>query len=353
MLAGDHATSSNWSYLPLKEIAHLETRFLWNDLVTVTTGSVRRIVIAPVIEAHAMRVRPDASMKTELIGTRIEAIHGVTTAGMRRTPGLLDAVIVVNATHIEQTAIRANHQTICCMVRICTVQPLQNNLPYICLVVTVRVLQKENIRLRNNDHTAIPECKTSRIVNFGKLNNSVSDAVSIVVRQDQQRIIHFFKWFPLRVGLPSGSPQTTLRANTKLHWIDKLWKTCFISKKVGCKTFTRFKLFQGISRLVIADATFLFGTTTLGLTTNVRLHRYRCRHIAVVYLYITAIGDCPNALVAISRHHIEHDKLVLQHLGIRLTIDERKHGTATPNVITIGSAITVVPMPVLIKYSLT
>ena len=251
-----------------------------------------------------MRVRPDASMKTELIVTRIEAIHAISTADIRRTPGLLDAVVVVNATHIEQTAIRANYQTICCMVRICTVQTLHDDLPYVRLVVTVRVLQKENVRLRNNDHPAIPECKTSRIVNFGKFNDSVSDTVTVVVWQNQQCIVHLLERLPLRVGGPSGSPQTTLRANAKLHWIDKLWETCFISKKVGCESFARFKLFQGISRGVIADGSFLFGTTTLREPTDIGLYRYRWWDIAVIYLQVTAIGDCPDALVAIGCHHV-------------------------------------------------
>ena len=273
MLAGNNPAGSNWSHLPPKETARGEPRLLRHDLEAVTTSTVRRIVVAPVIEGHAMRVRLVASMETELIGTRIEAIHSGTAVGIRRSPGLLDAVPVVNATLIEQTAVWSHHYIIGRMVRICTVQPLHDDLPNVRLVVTVRVLQKENVRLRNNDHTTIPEGETSRIVNFGEFNDSVSDTVSIVVWQDQQRIVHFLEWLPLRVGRPDSRPQTSLRADAELHRVDDLRKAFFVSKKIGSKTIARFQHAQCFRRLVVAEGSFLVGTAALGVASDIRLHR--------------------------------------------------------------------------------
>ena len=84
---------------------------------------------------------------------------------------------------------------------------------------------------------------------------------------------------------------------------------------------------------------------------RIRDNGYGVRHIAVVHYRLLDVpfSHCPNMLVAIGRHYVQHFQLMLQYDGIGLIINEFQRRTAAPNIVPVRCPVAIEPMPVLIE----
>ena len=84
----------------------------------------------------------------------------------------------------------------------------------------------------------------------------------------------------------------------------------------------------------------------------VGLDRDERRRVAVVDLQVAALGDGPDALVAVGGHHVEHFHLALRDLAVGLAVDELEVGPAAEDRVAVDRAIAVEPVEVLVEDGL-
>ena len=73
------------------------------------------------------------------------------------------------------------------------------------------------------------------------------------------------------------------------------------------------------------------------------------RRVAVVDLEVLALGDGPDALVAVGGHHVEDFHLALGDFAVGLAVDELQIGPAAVDRVAVGGAVAVEPVEVLVE----
>ena len=221
---------------------------------------------------------------------------------------------------------------------------MENTFANVRPIIPVCVLQEENVRCHRYEDTAIPELKPRGIVqSISKGNAAICDAVLVVVRQDQQFVIHRFQRVPVRISWPCCHPETTIRIHRTLHRIDQIRKHLFRRKKVdshaGMHGHPVNRFFTSQKSM---HATFQF-------TRLVRLHHQRFRQVGIVRLRLLSLSRCPDHGVAVCCHHLQNLKFALHHREVGLPTDKLQARSAAKYAVPIGCSIDVVPDQILLQ----
>ena len=81
-------------------------------------------------------------------------------------------------------------------------------------------------------------------MHLGKLNDTVCLSVSIIIRQNNQGIIHFLHRFPHWISWPDCGPQPSFCIHLHLHWVDQLREFFLVGKKIHFKAIPNSKALQ-------------------------------------------------------------------------------------------------------------
>ena len=189
-------------------------------------------------------------------------------------------------------------------------------------------------------------------MNLRKNRTAIGDPVVVFVVEDHERVVHRLERLPFRIGLPRGNPESTLAVDLHLHRIADLGELRFIGKDIHLETVRHGHLRDAFLGGEVSEGALLLRARTLAATTDIRDHRHRGRHIAVVDLRIAALGSRPDLRVAIGGHDVEHGELVLKDLGVALVVDECEGRASTPDIIAVRGAVAVVPVPILVEDGL-
>ena len=195
------------------------------DVIASSTRPVRRKLIAPLIKHVAMRVRANREMKIDVKGRRIPLVHSRTTRAkpLRRPPRRFKVLGVKNSPRKIKSPPRTHHKRIGRVMGICRVQTMKNSLTHISTIVPVRVLQEPDVRCHRHQHTTVPKFKTRRIMQpVGKRHTTIRNAIRILVRKNQQLVIHRLQRIPVRIRRPCRHPQSSIRIHCTLHRIHQI-----------------------------------------------------------------------------------------------------------------------------------
>ena len=120
--------------------------------------------------------------------------------------------------------IRPHREGIGRMVGISGADPLEKANPHVCDVISVGVLEEQDIRLGGHQDATIPEFKARRVVHPGKGNALVGHPVPVLIGQDEESVVHLLQGFPLGIGRPCGRPEPAPGVHRHLHRVDQLGK---------------------------------------------------------------------------------------------------------------------------------
>ena len=124
--------------------------------------------------------------------------------------------------------------------------------------------------------------------------------------QNDECIVHFLKWFPLRVGRPNRGPKPPLGIELNLNRICKLRKFGFIRKQAYTKPFCDCHVLYSFFAANVFEASFFHCAGAFTSTTYIRYDFNRLGYIGVVRQRCLAASGSPHAHIAIHRHDIEH-----------------------------------------------
>ena len=237
--AGNHAVGGHGAHRLAQQLLHAETAAaVWAHLISAAAGAIGSEVVAPVVEADAMRVGAVVGMEGVLEGARVEPVHGAVAVLLILLPGRLHVAHVEHAALIVKVTAGAVHKGVCTVVGVGTVQAVEEALAHVGHVIAVSVLEKQDIRYAGHDHAAVPELKPGRVVHLGKSDGLVGFAVAVFVREDEQTIIHLLERLPLRVGGPNSSPEASLGVHRHLHGVCHFRKHLLTGKYVYLQAFS-------------------------------------------------------------------------------------------------------------------
>ncbi len=100
-------------------------------------------------------------------------------------------------------------------------------------VITVGVFEKQQVRDGGHEHASVPELEAGGVLDVCKGDGAVGDAVAVVVRQNEESVVHLTGRLPLRVGAPRRGPQTASGVDAELHGIHELRKHLLGGEDVG------------------------------------------------------------------------------------------------------------------------
>ena len=181
-----------------------------------------------------------------------------------------------------------------------------------------------------------PSAKTVHLVGL---------AGALGVFEDEELVVHRLLGLPVRIGRPDGHPQPALGVQGHLHRVDQFGEVLLRGEQIDLHPLADRHLVDG---LLAVEEDVLAAGAVAGL---VGLDGDERRRVAVVDLEIAALGDGPDALVAVGGHHIEDLHLALgDHYAIGLAIPtEAQVGPAAVDRVAIDSAVAVEPVEVLVR----
>ena len=115
-------------------------------------------------------------------------------------------------------------------------------------VVTVGVLEENDVGLAGDQDSAVPEFEGERTVDFCELGDAVGVAILVVVVQDEQGVVHFLNRIPFRIGRPGGDPEAALGIDVHLNGIDQVGEFALVGEQVGFKALGDGKMLRGLLR---------------------------------------------------------------------------------------------------------
>ena len=334
--------------LLLEELEHLEALPLGPHLERVAPGAVVGVAVAPAVERGAVRVGRVAGVRRDREPPRVEAIHAGRADREVLGPRRLVVVDEEDAALPVDAAVRAVDQVVGRMVRVGGVEPLEQDRAHVGPVVAVGVLEVEQVGPGGDDHAAAPELEAERVVHVREDDPFVGPAVAVGVLEDHQAVVHRLERLPLGIRVPARRPEPPLRVHLELHGVGKVGKLHLRREHVEREALRHLDLREALLGREVLDASLLLLARALAAATHVRLHRHRRRHVGVVDRERPAGGGRPDRRVAIRRHHVEHHEFVPKHVGVALAIHEREPRAVAPDVVAVGRAKPVVPVPVLV-----
>ena len=350
MITGENPARGYRPHGLLEQLAHREvTIFGGLYLEGPTAGPIRGVVVTPVVEVDAMGVGTVGRMKAERPGARVEPVHARCRRLLIGAPRRLDVRDVEHATLVVEEAIRAVDEVVRRVMRISRPERAHDADADIRHIIAVGVLEKEQVRHRGDDHAAVPELESRRVVNVRERDGLVRYTIAILVRQDQQAIVHRLGGFPLRVGSPRGDPEAAAAIDSQLYRVHELGKHLLrcedVGDHAGCQRHPIDAIFgrQEIERPRNAHPVLNLRFAEVGDDLD------RRQHVGVVGFDRLATRSRPDDRVAVSGHHVELREFVLQHLEVVLTIGELERRARAPDIVAIGRPKAIVPVPVLVE----
>ena len=327
-------------------------------VVRLTAGRIEHDVPAPLVEDVAMRVREiEGHVGLEFPGSRLEPVDAAVVLARDRSPRRLDRCAVKDAFLKIQRAARIEGEAVDRVMGVGRVEAVQHELLGVVLVVSVRILQEDEVWLLCDEHSAIPELEAGRILEIAREDRAlVGLAIAIGVLEDEQLVVHRRLRLPVGIVFPGRHPQPSLGVERHLNRLHQLGK-----------------LFLGREELdlePLADRHRLDGLVAV-------LERRHARHVGlgiderqrvrVVDGQVAAAGDCPDALVAVADHLVQDRQLALQHVvvagqdvvfgdaGHLLRVDvswvpanEGEERAVAVGRIAVGHAVTLKPEPIFV-----
>ena len=178
-------------------------------IIPSATRSVSNKLIAPLIKAVSVRIRPNRKLKFNIKAQGIELEHPARAAAKSNgwPPGRFKVFIMEDPSGKVKSAAGAHHKTVGGVMCICRIYPMKHPFSHITDVISIQVFQKEDIGRHCDQHAAIPEFEPGWIVQtIGKGDTAVSLTVAIIVGQNQQFVVHLAKWIPVRICWPCSNP---------------------------------------------------------------------------------------------------------------------------------------------------
>ncbi len=93
-----------------------------------------------------------------------------------------------------------------------------------------------------------------------------------------------------------------------------------------------------------------FVLSTFQLSLLVADHGNRVRKIAVVNFDRLSVGCCPDHVVAVGRHHVQHFQLTFLNHKVCLPVDKLQTGPTAKDAVAVGRSIDVVPDMIFGQY---
>ena len=177
-----------------------------------------------------------------------------------------------------------------------------------------------------------------------------ADAVPVVVRQDDQPVVHLTGRLPLRVGAPRRGPQAATGVHAELYGIHELRKHLLGREDVGTESGLETHLVDSLLGGQKVERAELAQTLLFLRLVEVRDDLDRCGDAGVVRLNRLSVGRRPDDAVPVRRHAIELHQLVLQNVVVRLAIRERERRPGAPHVVAVRGPIAVEPVAVLVEH---
>ena len=350
--AADDLACGDGAHLLFQQLVHLEAVAFGPDLIGATAGAVRGILIAPGVKGDAVRVRRVVGVLRDGEAARIEAIHRAGAGLQRRPPGMLVIVHHEDTALPVDAAVGPHDEIVGAVVRVGKIDTLQQDRAHVGHVVAVGVLEEEDVRGAGDDDAAVPELEAERILHAGEFRDAVALAVLVVVMADDERVLHLLQRLPHRVGVPHGGPQAAFRIDLELHGVDELRELRLVGEQAHFKARIQGHVLDRLLAADVVGAAFLHGARGLRLAADIRDHRHRRRHVAVIDFEVAALGTRPDLRIAIARHHIQHRQLMLQHHGIGLSVGEGQRRAPAPDVVAVAGAVAGIPVHILLHHGL-
>ena len=248
MIAGKDATGTDRADGFLEQLLHLKVALaVWTNLIGTTAGAVSGVVITPIIEADAVRVRAVVGVTLEAEGSRVKAVHRRGGVALRPLPRGLDVTHVEHAALVVNVPVRPVHEVVGRVVSVGGVEAVEQALLHISHVIPVGVLEIDQVRAARHNHATVPKLEPGWVVHSGKGDHFVGLAVPVFVRENHQRILHFLvrrvaDRLPLRVGRPDSRPDTALGVDAHLHRVDHAFEHFLRGEDVGLHVWRELKL---------------------------------------------------------------------------------------------------------------
>ena len=265
---------------------------------------------------------------------------------------MLVVVLEENAALPVEAAIGADDEIVGRVVGVRRAGGLQQDDADIGDIIAIGVLEEKDVRLRGHDYAAAPEGEAEGVVDFRELDRLVRHAVAVVVGENEQAVVHFLERLPLRIGRPAGSPEAAFHIDLQLHRIRHGGEPRLVCEKVHCEALGHVDFLETFLAAEIFRTAFLVGIGHRAAAADIRDHRDGFRDVRVIDLVFFTLSHGMDFRIAVGGHHIEHDHFVLEHLGVGLAFDEFESGTPAPDVVFVGGAETVVPVPILVHHCL-
>ena len=286
-------------------------------VVRVGAGAVVDEVLAPAVEDVAVGVgEAVGDVALDLAGAGFEPPDAGVVVAMHAVVAL-DLRLVERALLEVERAVRGQDEAVGGVVRVGRVEPVQELLADVGLVVAVGVLEEQQVGGHGHEHAAVPELEAGRVVQVvGEDLRAVGLAVAVGVLQDQQLVVHRLLGLPVRIGRPGGDPQPALGVEGHLHRVDQLGELLLGGEQVDLHAVGDGHLLDG---LFAAEEHVLAAGQGAG---QVRLDRDERGRVAVVDLQILSLSRGPDPLVAVGRHDVEdlhlalHDDAVGDAVGV-------------------------------------
>ncbi len=201
-------------------------------------------------------------------------------------------------------------------MRVGRIQPAEEDLLRVVLIVAVGVLQEHQIRRLCEDHAAIPELETSGVVEVaGEHGPSVGLAIAIRVFEDQQFVIHPRLGLPMRVVLPGGDPKPASGIEGELNGVHQFRELLLRREQLHLQTGPRFHLLHGGVRAQVG----VRAVGALARLVGARIDECRGRGVSGCQFRRArreAASDTPDLTIPVRGHAVEHFDLALQDLVV-------------------------------------
>ena len=277
-------------------------------VVRLATGRVEDDVAAPLVEDVAVGIREvERDVGFELPRPRLEPVDAAVVLARDRAPRRFDRRAMEDAfLHVERAA-AIEREAVDRVVRVGGVEPVQEDFLGVVLVVAVRVLEEDQVRLLCEEHAAVPELEAGRVVQVAREHRAlVGLAVAVGVFEDDQLVVHRRLRLPVGIVLPGRDPQPSLGVERHLHRVDQLGELLLGGEELDLQPLADGHRLDGLVTVLET------GTLPAGWSSHRRTAacssrpRSRSDPPAIAQMRLSRLRD----------HHVEDGQLALQDVVV-------------------------------------
>ena len=255
-----------------------------------------RHVLAPVVECHAPRICALVGAKRrQPMPLRLEAKPAAVLLA-HRAVRRLDLAVMKNPLTENQVAVGRPREVMQRVVRVFAAKTGEQFFAGVGFAVTVGVLDEYEMRLLRDVHAAVAELERQWDLQVvGEDAGFVSAPVAVGVLEDDDLVVGLVPGINVRVGRRAADPKPAPGIPAHLDWAGQVGEILFGGEQVHLKARIDFECLQ----LVLRREELVRAPALCGL-------RQR-RDVRVVDLlrHLFAIGQVPDALVAVGCHEVE------------------------------------------------